>query len=91
MNEETKWKLRCSERVVEDVLYTFGADQERENAVHSFIIDTSDSEVKNLFTNDEWAEICAESKKDNLALPEEIRSLFNNMNKVNNLNISSIL
>lgn len=30
MNEETKWKLRCSERVVEDVLYTFGADQERE-------------------------------------------------------------
>ncbi|KAL7314962.1 hypothetical protein PS15m_006475 [Mucor circinelloides] len=47
------------------------------------MIDTSESEVKNLFTNDEWAEICcAENKKYNVALPEEIlRLLLNNMNK----------
>lgn len=50
--------------------------------MHSFIIDTSDSEVKNLFTDDEWAEITNENKKENVTLPEEIRSLLTNMNKV---------
>lgn len=50
--------------------------------MHSFIIDTSDSEVKkNLFTDDEWAEITNENKKETNTLPEEIRSLLTNMNK----------
>ncbi|KAI8878659.1 hypothetical protein K501DRAFT_277275 [Backusella circina FSU 941] len=81
MKEENKWKLR-SERVVEDILYSYEADLEREkfllinvfylsSAVHSFIIDISDSQVKNLFTDDEWAEITIESNKKDAALSEE--------------------
>lgn len=50
--------------------------------MHSFIIDTSDSQVKDLFTDDEWAEITNENKKENITLPEEIRSLLTSMNKV---------
>jgi hypothetical protein len=57
------------------------------SAVHSFIIDTSDSQVKDLFTDDEWAEITNENKKEKITLPEEIRSLLTNMNKVKTLQL----
>ncbi|KAL0084141.1 hypothetical protein J3Q64DRAFT_1736089 [Phycomyces blakesleeanus] len=80
MKEEKKWKLR-SKRVVEDILYSYGTDLERENAVHSFIIDVSDSHVKNLFTDDEWAEITSDNNKKYTTLSEEILSLLKNINK----------
>ncbi|KAI7906311.1 uncharacterized protein BX663DRAFT_557997 [Cokeromyces recurvatus] len=64
MKEDKKWKLR-SERVVEDILYSYGSDLEREN----------------LFTDDEWAEITSEGNKKDVALSEEIRSLLEGMNK----------
>ncbi|KAG1151429.1 hypothetical protein G6F36_014655 [Rhizopus arrhizus] len=80
MKEETKWKLRTG-RVVEDILYSYGADLERENAVHSFIIGVSDSQVKSLFADDEWTEITSESNKKSAALSEEILSLLKSMNK----------
>ncbi|KAI7901387.1 uncharacterized protein BX663DRAFT_487548 [Cokeromyces recurvatus] len=81
MKEDKKWKLR-SEKVVEDILYSYGSDLERENAIHSFIFDISDSKVKSLFTDDEWAEITSEGNKKDVALLEEIRSLLEGMNKV---------
>ncbi|KAG1504971.1 hypothetical protein G6F47_000171 [Rhizopus delemar] len=80
MKEETKWKLRTG-RVVEDILYSYGADLERENAVHSFIIGVSDSQVKSLFADDEWTEITSESNKKSAVLSEEILSLLKSMNK----------
>lgn len=48
--------------------------------MHSFIIDTSDSEVKNLFTDDEWAEITNENKQKSYFT--RIRSLLTNMSKI---------
>jgi len=41
---------------VEDVLYAYASKLKVENPAHSFIIDTSDNNVKDLFTKTKWEE-----------------------------------
>lgn len=47
---ENKWKLP-SGKFVEDVLYKYTQNLEYESYLHSFIIDTSDKIVMNLFSD----------------------------------------
>lgn len=68
---------------MEDVLYDFGMELEREHAVHSFILDTSDPEMKKLFTGQEWDEITRETELETTTLPESILNLIQEMNKFN--------
>ncbi|CAG8466883.1 3832_t:CDS:2 [Scutellospora calospora] len=60
--EERKWHL-SSGRNVEDVLYAYASKLEYEQPAHSFIIDTSDNNIKNLFTKTEWEEVIGTNKK----------------------------
>ncbi|RIB09808.1 hypothetical protein C2G38_240010 [Gigaspora rosea] len=62
ITEERKWHL-SSGRKVEDVLYAYTLKLEYEQPAHSFIIDTSDDNIKNLFTKKEWEEIMNSNKK----------------------------
>ncbi|KAG0736314.1 hypothetical protein G6F57_013665 [Rhizopus arrhizus] len=74
MDDQMKWKL-CSGRTVEDVLYDYGLELEREHAVHSF--------MKKLFTGQEWDEITRETELETTTLPESILNLIQEMNKTN--------
>ncbi|KAG9307537.1 hypothetical protein G9A89_000016 [Geosiphon pyriformis] len=49
MRQDTKWKLP-SGKYIEDVLYEYAKNLAHESSVHSFIIDTSDATVMNLFS-----------------------------------------
>jgi hypothetical protein len=53
--------------------------------VHSFILDTSDPEMKKLFTGQEWDEITRETELETTNLPESILNLIQEMNKVTDL------
>lgn len=55
------------------------------SAVHSFILDTSDPEMKKLFTGQEWDEITRETELETTTLPESILNLIQEMNKVTDL------
>lgn len=55
------------------------------SAVHSFILDTSDPEMKKLFTGQEWGEITRETELETTNLPESILNLIQEMNKVTDL------
>ncbi|CAI2185302.1 102_t:CDS:2, partial [Funneliformis geosporum] len=70
-NEESKWCL-SSKRNVEDVLYTYATKLKIEKLVHSFIIDTTDGNIKNLFSEAEWKEIMNVNKKTVLAIDKDI-------------------
>ncbi|CAG8628021.1 1095_t:CDS:2, partial [Diversispora eburnea] len=59
---DRKWCL-SSGRNVEDVLYVYASKLEYEQPAHSFIVDTSDDDIKNLFTKEEWEEIMNANKK----------------------------
>ncbi len=48
---------------MEDVLYAYASKLKVENPAHSFIIDTSDDNIKNLFNENEWEEIMNVNKK----------------------------
>jgi hypothetical protein len=55
------------------------------SAVHSFILDASNSEMKKLFTGQEWNEITRETELETTTLPESILDLIQEMNKVTDL------
>ncbi|CAG8801879.1 19665_t:CDS:2 [Gigaspora margarita] len=59
--EERKWHL-SSGKNVENVLYAYASKLEYEQPTHSFIIDTSDNNIKNLFTKTEWEESPSEMR-----------------------------
>ncbi|KAG1490464.1 hypothetical protein G6F47_012252 [Rhizopus delemar] len=90
MDDQMKWKL-CSGRTVEDVLYDYGMELEREHAVHSFILDTSNPEMKKLFTGQEWGEITRETELETTNLPESILNLIQEMNKKNIKEVKRVL
>ncbi|KAG1140609.1 hypothetical protein G6F37_012184 [Rhizopus arrhizus] len=90
IDDQMKWKL-CSGRTVEDVLYDYGLELEREHAVHSFILDTSDQEMKKLFTGQEWDEITRETELETTTLPESILNLIQEMNKTNIKEVKRVL
>ncbi|CAB5216322.1 unnamed protein product [Rhizophagus irregularis] len=46
MNDDLKWKLQCTGRVVEDVLFNSISNFTSEHLVHSFTIDINDSMLK---------------------------------------------
>ncbi|RUS26098.1 hypothetical protein BC938DRAFT_471240 [Jimgerdemannia flammicorona] len=50
MRQDRKWKLP-SGKYVEDVLYEYAKNLAHESPIHSFIVDTSDATVMNLFSN----------------------------------------
>ncbi|KAG9296445.1 hypothetical protein G9A89_015037 [Geosiphon pyriformis] len=62
IEKERKWHL-SSGRSVEDLLYAHSSKFEYEQPVHSFIVDTSDDNIKNLFIKKEWEEIMNTNRK----------------------------
>ncbi|POG62119.1 hypothetical protein GLOIN_2v1785728 [Rhizophagus irregularis DAOM 181602=DAOM 197198] len=49
MNDDLKWKLQCTGRVVEDVLFNSISNFTSEHLVHSFTIDINDSMLKEVY------------------------------------------
>ncbi|CAG8694018.1 9815_t:CDS:2, partial [Ambispora gerdemannii] len=76
--EDRKWCL-SSKRNVEDVLYAYTLKLKAENPAHSFIIDTSDDNIKNLFNENEWEEIMNVNKKVVQPLTNKYESLKNRL------------
>lgn len=56
MNESKKWVL-SSGTCVEDVLFHGGKALSSESLIHSWTIDLSDWETKELFSEEDWCEI----------------------------------
>ncbi|CAB5358950.1 unnamed protein product [Rhizophagus irregularis] len=65
LDSSRKWKLR-SERLVEDVLYKLGMQCRYHNLVHSFIIDTEDTFIKDEFSEEELSEIVEKNKEQSI-------------------------
>ncbi|GBC48009.2 C2H2-type zinc finger transcription factor [Rhizophagus irregularis DAOM 181602=DAOM 197198] len=62
-----------SERFVEDVLYKLGMQCRYHNLVHSFIIDTEDTFIKDEFSEEELSEIVEKNKEQSIPeIDEEI-------------------
>ncbi|CAB5359978.1 unnamed protein product [Rhizophagus irregularis] len=71
LDSSRKWKLR-SERFVEDVLYKLGMQCRYHYLVHSFIIDTEDTFIKDEFSEEELSEIVEKNKQSIPEIDEEI-------------------
>ncbi|CAG8610734.1 6670_t:CDS:2 [Funneliformis mosseae] len=69
MSQSKKWIL-SSGICVEDVLFNKGKQLSVESSIHSWIIDLSYWEIKQLFTDDDWCEIT-----------EEVRELYERVAK----------
>jgi len=54
-NENTRNFIEQFE--VEDIIYKYGSTLKHENLVHSFVLDTDDKKIRNLFSENEWNEI----------------------------------
>ncbi|KAI8972122.1 hypothetical protein BDB01DRAFT_909472 [Pilobolus umbonatus] len=65
MKRSCKWKLD-SGRNVEDALYKYGLKLKEDDPVFSFILDTADPNIKQLFTDEEWKEINDTKRKDDI-------------------------
>ena len=63
ISEDKKWRLSSSQRNVEDVLHAYALKLEKEQLAHSFIVDTSDDNIRGLFSEIEWREIMSVNKK----------------------------
>ncbi|KAI7853482.1 hypothetical protein BDC45DRAFT_155808 [Circinella umbellata] len=69
-----KWKLKCSSRYVENVLYQYGKGLENEHLCHSFVVDPWDKSYRahDAFTDNEIAEIKSTNKKMLPQMPDEL-------------------
>jgi len=78
LDNSRKWKLK-SGRFVEDVLYELGMRCRYHNLVHSFIIDTEDTFIKNEFSKEELSEIVEKKQEQSIPeIDEEILEYINN-------------
>ncbi|KAI8335143.1 hypothetical protein BC941DRAFT_399684 [Chlamydoabsidia padenii] len=91
MEDSMKWKLECTGRYVEDVLYNHGLTLEKENCLHSFILDTDDDDIRGLFGRDEWEEIDCTNVKEDPPLPDNVKTLLHDLNKTDYSAIYDIL
>ena len=80
ITEERKWCL-SSKRNVKDVLYAYASKLQVEKLAHSFIIDTSDDNIKVLFNKTEWDEIMNVNKKTVPAIDKNIGTHLMNYKK----------
>lgn len=78
-----KWRLRCSGRTVEDVLYLNAMLLPQESLLHRLILDPEDPQTKKLFTVSEWQEIMWQQVHNHITrtllnptclLPDEVSS-----------------
>ncbi|KAI8972132.1 hypothetical protein BDB01DRAFT_839515 [Pilobolus umbonatus] len=80
IKDEIKWKLE-SGRCVEDVLFNYAVQLVKEEAIHSFVLDTTNPHIKELFTDAEWFEIIYTRRKDNPDIQDNIQELLNDLNR----------
>ncbi|CAG8657054.1 2459_t:CDS:10, partial [Funneliformis caledonium] len=62
LDEEKKWILGSGNKV-EDIIYKYGSTLKHENLVHSFVLDTDDKNIRDLFSANEWNEILENNSK----------------------------
>ncbi|KAI8088879.1 uncharacterized protein BX664DRAFT_123084 [Halteromyces radiatus] len=91
MDDSLKWKLNCTGRFVEDLLYDYGLTLRKENCLHSFILDTDDDDICGLFSSDEWEEIECTNIKEDPPLPDNVERLLHDFNKTNSSDIYDVL
>ncbi|KAI9311343.1 hypothetical protein BX666DRAFT_1868045 [Dichotomocladium elegans] len=79
-----KWKLQCSGRHVETVLYQYGKDLINEHLCHSFIIDPWDKSYRTheVFSEAEIREIKDYNQKPMAKMPEELHNYLMSFGKV---------
>ncbi|CAG8681919.1 13622_t:CDS:2, partial [Funneliformis mosseae] len=71
MKDELKWKLQCTGRVVEDVLYESISNFTSEHLIHSFTIDVEDPIIKGMFFPAELEEMDSTNVKEDPELSTE--------------------
>ncbi|CAG8633693.1 523_t:CDS:10 [Rhizophagus irregularis] len=62
LDDEKKWILGSGNKV-EDIIYKYGSKLKYENLVHSFVLDTDDKKIRDLFSANEWNEILEKNSK----------------------------
>lgn len=75
MSPSRKWMLP-SGLCVEDTLYECFKDASEECAVHSWVIDTRDSAVRDCLSDADWVAICAEIPPLPDADPKFVKSMI---------------
>ncbi|CAB4488738.1 unnamed protein product [Rhizophagus irregularis] len=79
MNDDLKWKLQCTGRVVEDVLFNSISNFTSEHLVHSFTIDINDSMLKEVHFPAELEEMDITNTKED---PELSADLYSHLAKI---------
>ncbi|RGB24223.1 hypothetical protein C1646_773383 [Rhizophagus diaphanus] len=74
MNDDLKWKLQCTGRVVEDVLYNSIKNFTSEHLVHSFTIDVNDPMLEEVFSPAELEEMDMTNTKEDPELSADLYS-----------------
>lgn len=83
MDDQHKWKLITTGKIVEDTMYTFGKKCAEEHPVHSFILDPTDPTylAHGVFTEEELQEIKTHRNKPLAQLPEDFRDYINSFSE----------
>ncbi|CAG8640635.1 226_t:CDS:2, partial [Diversispora eburnea] len=76
MKDHLKWKLNCTGRVVEDILYECMSDFTSEHLIHSFTIDIDDPIIQGIFFPRELQEIEETNVKED---PDLSSKLYENL------------
>ncbi|RIA93479.1 hypothetical protein C1645_819336 [Glomus cerebriforme] len=84
--ESSKLKLKCSGKVVENVLFDYIMDNDYEHIAHSYIIDCDDQNIKKLFNDEEWMELT----KDHLGIPQVPLDIASEIAKYGNKNLKQL-
>ncbi|KAF9980280.1 hypothetical protein BGZ65_005318 [Modicella reniformis] len=82
------WRLECSGRYVEDVLIKAARETcTVQHHIHSLVIHTADKHTRDLFTADEWLEVCNTNWK---ALPQPSSDIMQYLETFNKDNIEEL-
>ncbi|CAG8621522.1 4564_t:CDS:2, partial [Diversispora eburnea] len=79
MKDHLKWKLSCTGRVVEDILYECMSDFTSEHLIHSFTIDIDDPIIQGIFFPRELQEIEETNVKED---PDLSSKLYENLAQI---------
>ncbi|KAI8076338.1 uncharacterized protein BX664DRAFT_353923 [Halteromyces radiatus] len=81
MIESRKWKVNCSQRFVENILFEYGLKLKKESCVHSFILGIDNDDIRGLFKDDELKEIQTKCAKDDPLLADDIKKLLEELDQ----------
>ncbi|PKC10053.1 hypothetical protein RhiirA5_272604 [Rhizophagus irregularis] len=82
LDDEKKWILGSGNKV-EDIIYKYGSKLKYENLVHSFVLDTDDKKIRDLFSANEWNEILEKNSKKSPKIEPDLLCYITQYRKTN--------